>query len=80
MRAPGKIMSDAKDKMMAMPSQSILALKLMVGEFIDIYAAHPKVMTIIVIFELWVHSLLWQHLSELNSILDAFPLLKQLIF
>lgn len=76
----GEKLTNAKERMVALPSQSILALKLMVGEFIDIYAAHPKMMTIFLVFELWVHSLLWQHLSELNSILDAFPLLKKLLF
>ena len=45
------------------------------GEFIDLWFAHPKKMTAFIIIELWIHSLSFQHLTELKSLMDLIPFL-----
>lgn len=73
-----EMMSQAKEKLSALPSQSILAAKLMAGEFIDLYAAHPKKMTVFLIVELWIHSLVFQHLHEIKTLRELFPVIGAL--
>jgi hypothetical protein len=68
MRKPGEVMS-----------QQYLAAAVVFSEVWPILVAHKKKVFVVLVFELWVHSLLWQHLSELKKISDAFPILKSFI-
>jgi len=75
LRSPNEIFTATKDKAIAIPTQTVIAIKMIAGEFIDLWFAHPKKMTAFIIIELWIHSLSFQHLTELKSLMDLIPFL-----
>ena len=77
MKTPIEMYVGAREKALALPAQSVIALKLMVGEFIDLWVAHPKKVTLLVVLELWIHSLMFQHITELQSLMQLIPFFGQ---
>ena len=73
MRNARDIMTETTEKVVALPSQTIIAVKMIAGEVVDLYVAHPKKMFAFTLFELWVHSLMFQHLTELKSLSELIP-------
>lgn len=42
----------------------------------DFAKEHPKKTLIILIFEIWIHSLVFQHIGELKQIKELIPFLQ----
>ena len=56
--------------------QQTLSIGVIITEVLELCSKHKKAATIIIIWELWVHSLMFQHLAELKSILELLPFYK----
>ena len=50
-----------------------MAVSVIAGELIRLARAHPKKAGIVVLWHLWIYSLAFHHIAELQSLLDLIP-------
>ena len=54
----------------------MFAVAVILNELTEIASKHKKATILIILFEIWVHSLMFQHLGELKTIYELIPFLK----
>lgn len=60
-------------------SEATMSAAVVFSEIWPIIVRHKKTTVALVVFELWVHSLVWQHLHDIKTISEVFPIFGHLI-
>lgn len=64
---------------MKMVTDTFIATNIIVAEVLDLIRKHKRVAFLIIIFEIWIHGLFFQHLTELKEILELIPFVGKLL-
>lgn len=65
--------------MKALATESFTQVTIIVTEVLDLIRKHKRAALLIFIVELYVHSLVFQHLTEIKSIIELIPFVGKLI-
>ena len=52
------------------------SLAVILGELLNLAKAHPKKAWAILVFHVWIYSLVFQHVSEIRNVLQLIPFVK----
>lgn len=57
----------------AIATDEITAVSAIVTELVALVLAHKKKAALVIVIELWIHSLTFQHLAELKHLYELIP-------